>query len=69
MPTEAELIQTAIATSAQAGLASASNDSGSVTKMSISDQILAANYLSAKNAGSKQHFGLRFTKCIPPGGG
>lgn len=69
MSTPAELIQDAIAVSATAGVASASNDSGSVTKMSVSDQILAANYLAAKNAGSKSHFGLRFTKCIPPGGG
>jgi hypothetical protein len=69
MTTDAELIQDAISVSATAGIASASNDSGSVTKMSVSDQIMAANYLAAKNAGGKPHFGLRFTKCIPPGGG
>lgn len=69
MSTRSELIQTAIATNAQSGIASASNDSGSVTKLSIDEQIKAANYLAGVNAGSKSHFGLRFTKCIPPGGG
>jgi len=69
MSTPAEQIQSAIATSATAGIASASNDSGSVQKMSIDDQIKAANYLAGKSAASKPHHGLRFTKCIPPGGG
>ena len=29
----------------------------------------AANFAAASNAKSKKHFGLRFTKCIAPGGG
>jgi hypothetical protein len=71
VPTEAELIQTAIATSAKSGIASASNDSGSVTKLSIDDQIKAANYLAGVSASAKpgNGFGLRFSKIIPPGAG
>jgi hypothetical protein len=71
MPTEAELIQNAIATSAKAGIQSASNDSGSVTKLSIDDQIKAVNHLAGQTAANKpgNGFGLRFSKIIPPGAG
>lgn len=69
MSTPSELIQTAIATNAQSGIASASNDSGSVTKMSIDEQIKAANYLAGATAGVKGNLGLRFSKIIPPGAG
>ena len=41
----------------------------SVEQHSIDDQIKAANFLSGQTAASKPHFGLRFTKLIPPGGG
>jgi hypothetical protein len=64
-----EEIAEKIASSAVAGVQSASNDSGSVTSMTISEQIKAAHFVASQNAGSKPHFGLRFTKCIPPGGG
>jgi hypothetical protein len=33
------------------------------------DLIEADRYLAAKAASAKPHFGLRMTKCIPPGGG
>lgn len=69
MPTDAELIQTAITNNAKGGIASASNDSGSVTKHTITEQIKAAQFVAAQNSSSKPHFGLQFTKCIPPGGG
>lgn len=67
--TDAEKIQASIAKSAEAGLASASNDAGSVTRMSIDDQIKAANYLAGKNASVTKGFGVRFAKIIPPGAG
>ena len=41
----------------------------SVEQQSIDDQIKADEYLAAKQAASKPHFGLRFTKVIPPGAG
>ncbi len=69
MSTDAELIQSAISTNAKSGIASASNDSGSVTKMSIDEQIKAANYLAGKTASTKGNLGLRFSRIVPPGGG
>jgi|GEM_PF-6236395 len=35
----------------------------------IKDMIEADQYLIGKRAAAKSHFGLRMTKCIPPGGG
>jgi hypothetical protein len=35
----------------------------------IKDLIEADRHLAAKRAAAKPHFGLRMTKCIPPGGG
>jgi hypothetical protein len=69
MSTNSELIQAAILTNAQDGIASSSNDSGSMTKVSITEQIKAAQFVASQNAASKSHFGMRLTKCIPPGGG
>lgn len=33
------------------------------------DQIRLENHESAKVAAGKPHFGVRMTRCIPPGGG
>lgn len=41
----------------------------SVEQHSIQEQIDADNHQAAKAAGGRSHFGLRFTKIIPPGGG
>ena len=41
----------------------------SVEQQSVDDQIKADEYLAAKQAAAKPHFGLRFTKIIPPGAG
>lgn len=38
-------------------------------KYSIDDLIKADRHVSGKAASGKSHFGLRFVKCIPPGGG
>jgi len=35
----------------------------------IKDMIEADRYLIGKRAAAKPHFGMRMTKCIPPGGG
>lgn len=52
------------------GMVSESAENGrSVRRMSIREMIEADQYLAAKRAAGKSHFGLRFTKCIPPGGG
>ncbi len=40
-----------------------------VERLSIDDMIKADRHLAGKTAAAKSHFGLRFTKCIPPGGG
>lgn len=36
---------------------------------STSDLIEADRHLAGKTAATKPHFGMRMTKCIPPGGG
>ena len=69
MSSETDQIKSSIAEGATDAIQSASNDSGSVNRMSIDDQIKAANYLAGKTAGEKNHLGLRFTKLIPPGAG
>lgn len=52
------------------GMTSSSSENGrSMTQIPIRDLIMADQYLAAKNAAAKSHMGLRFTKCIPPGGG
>lgn len=52
------------------GMVQQSSENGrSVTRMSIQDMILADRHLAQKTAAGKAHFGLRMTKCIPPGGG
>lgn len=35
----------------------------------VSELIAADNHASNKAAAGKSHFGLRMSKCIPPGGG
>lgn len=52
------------------GMIQTSSENGrSVTRMNIKDMIEADRYLAGKTAAAKAHFGLRMTKCIPPGGG
>ncbi len=52
------------------GMTSSSSENGrSMTQIPIRDLIAADQYLAGKRAASKAHVGLRFTKCIPPGGG
>jgi len=50
------------------GMVSAASENGrSQTNIPIKDLIEADQYLARKQAASKSHFGMRFTKGIPPG--
>lgn len=69
MSSEVEQIKESIAEGATEAIQSASNDSGSVTRMSIDDQIKAAQYVAGQTAGGKNHLGLRFVQLKPPGAG
>ena len=41
----------------------------SIDQQAIADQIKADQYLAAKQATTKPHFGLRFSTIVPPGAG
>jgi hypothetical protein len=64
-----ETIEDAIDEVARGMVSSASENGRSVTRVPLKDLIEADKYLTGKRAAAKAHFGLRFTKCIPPGGG
>ena len=64
-----ETIDDAIKSVAKSMVQSSSENGRSVTRMNIKDMIEADRYLAGKTAAAKAHFGLRMTKCIPPGGG
>jgi len=49
------------------GPAKVASDAGSVEQHSLSEQIEADKYLSAKEAVQKTRRGLRFNKLVPPG--
>lgn len=62
-------IQEAIETQALSRLKKATEEGRSIEHMSIAELIEAERFLAGKAAAGKPHFGLRMTKCIPPGGG
>jgi hypothetical protein len=64
-----ETIGDAIETVAKGMVASSSENGRQLSHVSIKDLIEADRHMAAKTAASKPHFGLRMTKCIPPGGG
>lgn len=64
-----ETIEDAIEQVALGMVASGSESGRQFTNISIDDLIKADQYKAAKTAAAKAHFGLRFTKCVPPGGG
>lgn len=47
--------------------ASVTDQSQSITERPIKDLLDARERLAGETAGKKPHFGLRFTKLIPPG--
>ena len=51
------------------GPASVTVGGQTVVQKDVEQQIKADEYLAAKQAATKPHFGLRFTKIIPPGAG
>lgn len=67
--TEPTTIEDAVETVALGMVSSASDGKSSQTNIPIEDLIKADRYLKGKTAAGKSHFGLRMTKCIPPGGG
>jgi hypothetical protein len=67
--TDLETICEAIDLVAKGMVSSSSENGRSMTNIPIRDLIEADRYLAAKAAASKPHFGLRMTKCVPPGGG
>jgi len=73
MSDEAEItidtIGDAINTVAKGMTASSSENGRSMSQIPIKDLIAADQYMAGKTAAGESHFGLRFTKCIPPGGG
>jgi len=64
-------VNTAIGTSAETGVQSASSDAGSVTSMTIGDRIKAAQHLANNEAAAanRPFFGVRLQKIKPPGCG
>jgi hypothetical protein len=64
-----DTIQDAIESIAKNMVQSSSENGRSATRIPIRDLIEADRHIAQKSAASKPHFGLRFTKLIPPGGG
>ena len=64
-----ETVAEAIESVALGMVSSASENGRTVTQIPLKDLIEADQHLARKRAASKAHFGMRFTKCIPPGGG
>jgi hypothetical protein len=62
-------IEDAIESVAKGMVSSSSENGRSMSTVPIKDLIEADRYLKGKTAATKPHMGLRFTKCIPPGGG
>ena len=65
----ADEIAAAAATSAEAGISSQSSDGVQTTAMDPLKQMQVADKVAANAAGARTHFGLRFTKLVPPGCG
>lgn len=64
-----ETVEEAIESVALGMVQTSSENGRSVTRINVKDMIEADRYLAGKTASTKSHFGLRMTKCIPPGGG
>jgi hypothetical protein len=62
-------VEEAIESVALGMVSSATEGDRSQTNIPLRDLIEADQHLARKRASAKAHFGMRFTKCIPPGGG
>lgn len=64
-----ETIEDAINSVAKNMVQTSSENGRSATRVAIRDLIEADRHVAQKAASGKAHFGLRFTKLVPPGGG
>lgn len=64
-----ETISEAIEAQAVGRVKKAAESGRNLEYMPIAEMIEAEQHIAAKAAATKPHFGLRMTKCIPPGGG
>lgn len=62
-------IEEAITAQAIRGTKSASENGRSMQNRDIRELIEAERHIQNKRATAQPHFGLRFTKCVPPAGG
>lgn len=71
IPVVSETIESAIEETARGRVKKLAEEDREIEYLSISDQIEADRYLAIKKAARARNgnFGLRMTKCIPPGGG
>ena len=65
----ADTIKDKIDEVAKAGVKSVADETGQVQRLSIEEMIKADQYVAAKTAAGRSHFGLRMTKLVPPGTG
>ena len=68
---DASDIADAIAENADTGIKSVTVDGNTTTKISVDEQIKAAQYAAGQATASAApgHFGLRFSQLVPPGCG
>jgi len=66
---EHETIEEAIEAQALGRVKKAAEHGRNLEYMSITELREAERHLAAKAASAKPHFGLRMSKCVPPGGG
>ena len=64
-----ETIGDAIEQVAKNMVSSQSENGRQIQFLSVDDMIKADRHTTGKTAATKPHFGMRMTKCIPPGGG
>jgi hypothetical protein len=70
MPDEVhETIEDAIEAQAKGRVKKAAEHGRNLEYMSIAELREAERHLAANAAARKPHFGLRMSKCVPPGGG
>lgn len=70
MPSEEhETIEEAIEAQAKGRVKKAAEHGRNLEYMSIAELREAEQHLAAKEAARQPHFGMRMTKCVPPGGG
>lgn len=64
-----EELEQAILNDAADGVQRTSTDGSEVEMMDLADRIKVADRAKNRSAAARGHFGMRFTRLIPPGGG